>query len=106
MAKPVEVILDTAKHHPYHKMWENIARTVAEKLGVELKILEEDYMFAIDHGITDDLGMAALPQLLIKLDDGSIKPLLAQLPLGSDYKPDPDKAVELALKKVEEYTSQ
>ncbi len=105
MAKPVEIILDTAKHHPYSKMWENIAKAVAEKLGVELKILEEDYMFAIDHGITDDLGMAALPQIMVKMDDGSIKPVLAQLPLGADYKPDPDKAVEIAVKKIEEYSS-
>ena len=105
MAKPVEIILDTAKHHPYSKMWENIAKAVAEKLGVELKTLEEDYMFAIDHGITDDLGMAALPQIMVKMDDGSIKPVLAQLPLGSDYKPDPEKAVEVAIKKIEELSS-
>ena len=105
MVKPVEIILDTARHHPYSKMWENIAREVAEKLGIELKILEEDYMFAIDHGITDDLGMAALPQIMVKMDDGSIKPILAQLPLGSDYKPDPEKAVEIAIKKIEELSS-
>ncbi|MCE4615289.1 MAG: hypothetical protein F7B60_07165 [Desulfurococcales archaeon] len=105
MANPVEIILDTAKHHPYSKMWENIARAVAEKLGLELDILEEDYMFAIDHGITDDLGMAALPQIMVKMNDGSIKPLLAQLPLGSNYKPDPEKAVEIAIEKVEEFSS-
>ncbi|MCE4606684.1 MAG: hypothetical protein F7B59_05035 [Desulfurococcales archaeon] len=105
MVKPVEIILDTARHHPYSKMWENIAREVAEKLGIELKILEEDYMFAIDHGITDDLGMAALPQIMVKMDDGSIKPVLAQLPLGSNYKPDPGKAVDIAVKKIEELSS-
>jgi len=105
MPKPVELILDTIDHHPYSKMWLNIAKEAAEKLGLELKILKEDYMFAIDHGVTDDLGMASLPQIMVKLDEGTIKPVLDQLPLGKNYKPDPEKAVEEIVKKIEELAS-
>lgn len=101
----MELILDTIDHHPYSKMWLNIAKEAAEKLGLELKILKEDYMFAIDHGVTDDLGMASLPQIMVKLDEGTIKPVLDQLPLGKNYKPDPEKAVEEIVKKIEELAS-
>ncbi len=100
MTKPVKIILVTAEHHPYHKMWMRIAEKVAKKLEATLEVRKEDYLFVVEHGETDEYGMAGLPQIIAQYPDGTYKPLLSQLPLNEKYKPDEDKAVEEAVKKA------
>ncbi len=107
MAKIVKVILDTAEFHPLHKAWLNLAKRLAEELGAELEVKKEDYLFAIEHGETDDLGMASLPQLFVQLDDGRIILVMSEYPFDpKTTKPDKNMAYEYAKKKIEEILSQ
>jgi len=101
MVKPKKLILVTAEHHPYHKQWLSMSKELADQLGVELEVKIEDYVFAIEHGVTDEFGMAGLPQLLVELEDGSIKPLLHEIPLDSKFELDFQAAKKLAIEKVE-----
>lgn len=96
-----KLILVTAEHHPYHNQWLAMSKELANILGVELEIKIEDYVFAIEHGVTDEFGMAGLPQLLVELADGSIKPLLHEIPLDSNFQLDFQAAKKLALEKIE-----
>jgi len=99
MPRVVKVILDTADFHPLHKAWVKLAETLARELGVELEIKNEDYIYAIQYGETDDLGMAWLPQLFVQLDDGSVKLVLSRYPFDpATVKP----SEELALKEARE----
>ncbi len=102
MPKPKKIYLVTATHHPYHELWKKIAEELSKKLDVELEIKHEDYLFLIEHGDTDEYGMAWLPQILVELDDGSIKVLLSQLPLNDNLQPDTDKALNTMLEKIKE----
>ncbi|MEB2836811.1 MAG: hypothetical protein GSR80_000938 [Desulfurococcales archaeon] len=103
MARIAKLVLDTIKHHPLHKMWLNLAKSLAEELGVELEVKEEDYVYAIDHGDTDELGMAWLPQLFAVLDNGEVKLVLSQFPFDpKTTKPDPQAALEEARRKIKE----
>ncbi|MCE4627643.1 MAG: hypothetical protein F7C34_00635 [Desulfurococcales archaeon] len=107
MAKVKKIILDTAEFHPLHKAWLNLAKRLAEEFGAELEVKKEDYLFAIDHGQTDDLGMASLPQLFVELDDGRIVLVLAEYPFDpKTTKPDKDMAYEQAKKKILEIIGQ
>lgn len=103
MPRIVKLVLDTADHHPLHKDWVRLAKALSQELGVELSIISEDYVFAISHGETDDLGMASLPQLFAVLDDGSVKLLLSKYPFDPvTAKP----SEEMAIKEIRERISQ
>ncbi len=103
MPKARKLVIVTATHHPYHKLWMKIAEEAAKQLGVELEVKYEDYIYLIEHGDTDEYGMAWVPQILAEFDDGSVKVLLSQLPLNEALQPDKDKAVDIIVKKVREY---
>ena len=106
MGKIVKLVLDTAEFHPLHKAWVKLAQTLAQELGVDLEIKKEDYMYAIEHGKTDDLGMAALPQLFAELEDGTVKLVLGEYPFNpATTKPDEKLAYEQAKKAIEEILS-
>ncbi len=104
MAKVKKLILVTATHHPLHKLFSKLLDELSEKLGVEKEVKYEDYMFLIKYGETDEFGMAGTPQLLVELDDGTIKPVLTQktMPLTPTLQPDVDKAREMILNKIKE----
>ncbi|MEM0355800.1 MAG: hypothetical protein QXO78_00405 [Desulfurococcaceae archaeon] len=102
MVKAKKIYLVTATHHPYHDFWVKLAETLSKNLSLELEIRYEDYLFLIEHGDTDEYGMAWVPQLLVELSDGSISVLLSQLPLNEELKPDFDKAVEIVTSKIRE----
>ncbi len=103
MTKIVKIVLDTAEHHPLHKAWLKLAENLAKELDVELEIKKEDYVFAIEHGETDDLGMAWLPQLFAETENGEVKLILSKYPFDpATTKPDEKIAHEEAKKKVEE----
>ncbi|MEM1623252.1 MAG: hypothetical protein QW780_01165 [Sulfolobales archaeon] len=83
MAKLSKLILVTADHHPLHKYFKEIAEELSKKYGVPLDIRVEDYLFLIQHGDTDEYGMAWLPQLLAELDSGKIVKVLTKPVLDS-----------------------
>jgi len=102
MAKPVKLILVTAKDHPHHKLWTKLLDRLAEELGAEKEVRIEDYLLLTEHGDTDDLGMPWLPQILVQLDNGEIKVVLSRLPLNKALQPDIDLAFKEALKRLKE----
>ncbi len=103
MGKVKKVILDTIESHPLHKSWLKLAEQLAREAGVEVEVKKEDYVFAITHGDTDDLGMAWLPQLFVELEDGSIKLVLSQFPFDPNTtQPDPQEAFRQAREKLRE----
>ncbi len=103
MGKIVKIILDTAEFHPLHNAWKKLAEKLSQELGVPLEVKKEDYMYAIEHGQTDDLGMAALPQLFAELENGEVKLILGTYPFDpATTKPDEEMAYNEAKKKIEE----
>jgi hypothetical protein len=82
MAKAQRVILDTAAYQPQHKFFMEIARWLSTLLNVELKVIEEDYVFANQYGDKDEFGFAWLPQLFIELEGGIIIPVLTKPPFN------------------------
>jgi len=94
--------LVTAPHHPQHKLWIQLLEEVANEKGLDKEIRIEDYVLLVEHGDTDDLGMAWLPQLLVELDNGEIKLLLSRMPLDENLQPSLELAKKEVLKKLEE----
>ena len=92
----------TAPHHPQHKLWIQLLEEVANEKGLDKEIRIEDYVLLVEHGDTDDLGMAWLPQLLVELDNGEIKLLLSRMPLDENLQPSLELAKKEVLKKLEE----
>jgi hypothetical protein len=106
MARIVKIVLDTAPFHPLHNMWVKLSESIAKELGVELEIKKEDYMYAITHGETDDLGMAWLPQLFAVTSDGKVELLLSRFPFDPvTTKPDEDEARRQVLQRIKEIES-
>lgn len=106
MPRIVKVILDTADFHPLHRAWVQLAETLAKELGVELEVKNEDYLYAIQHGETDELGMAWLPQLFVQLDDGSVKLVLSRYPFDpTTVKPSEEMALKEARERIREILS-
>ncbi|ADV65583.1 hypothetical protein [Desulfurococcus mucosus] len=102
MVKVRKVVLVTAEHHPYHKLWLKLAESLSKAVGSELEVRKEDYVYLVEHGDKDDLGMSWLPQILVELDDGRVQWLLSQLPLNERLQPDEEEALKTMLGKLRE----
>ncbi len=103
MAKIVKLVLDTAPFHPLHNMWLKLSEEIAKELGVELEVKKEDYVYAITHGETDDLGMAWLPQLFAVTSDGKVELLLSRFPFNPvTTKPDEEEAKKQVMQRIKE----
>ncbi len=83
MGKLSKLILVTADHHPLHRYFKELAEELGKKYGVPVEVRVEDYLFLIEHGDTDEYGMAWLPQLLGQLDTGEIVKVLTKPVLDS-----------------------
>ena len=106
MARIVKLVLDTAEHHPLHKAWLKLSQALSEEFNVELEVRREDYVYAINHGETDELGMAWLPQLFAEMEDGSVRLVLSRYPFDpATTKPDEEKALEEARSRIREIQS-
>lgn len=105
MPRLAKIVLDTTKHHPLHGAWLSLAESLAREYGVELEVKEEDYIFAMEYGDKDDIGMTWLPQLFAVLDDGTVKLILSQYPFDpKTTNPDPGMAYEEAKRRLAEVT--
>ncbi len=105
MAKPVKLILVTAKDHPQHKMWVKLVEEVSKETGIPFEVRLEDYVLLTEHGDTDELGMAWLPQLLAELDNGEYVVLLSRMPLNDSLQPDPVQAKKTVIEKLKSLQS-
>ena len=103
MGKIVRIILDELPHHPHHRLWKQLAERLSKELGVPLEVITEDYVFAIEHGETDDLGMASLPQLFVELEGGRVELVLSRFPFDpATTNPDPEEAYKQAMRRIKE----
>jgi len=103
MAKIKKIILVDLPHHPYSKHWRKLAEMIAKELGVELEVKKEDYVFAIEHGETDEYGMASLPQLFAETEKGEIKLLLGKFPFNPEtLDADPAEAFRKVMERIKE----
>ncbi|AFK50849.1 hypothetical protein TCELL_0424 [Thermogladius calderae 1633] len=100
MASIKKVVLVTAEHHPYHKLWVKLAERLSKDLNTSLDVKIEDYVYINEYGDKDEYGMAWLPQILAEYDDGTVKVLLSQLPLNQALQPDEEKAIEIMKSKA------
>lgn len=97
-----KLILVSAEHLPYHTQWLELTKDIAREVGVDYDVRLEDYVFAIEHGKTDEFGMAGLPQLFVETVDNRIYLLLSEIPLGENLELDFKLAKSEALRKIKE----
>lgn len=97
-----KVVVVTAEHHPYHKFWLKLADKLSKMVNAPLDVKIEDYVYLVEHGDKDELGMTWLPQILVETDDGKVYWLLSQLPLNERLEPSEEKALEEMLRKLRE----
>jgi hypothetical protein len=97
-----KVVIVTAEHHPYHKFWLKLADKLSKTVNAPLDVKIEDYVYLVEHGDKDELGMTWLPQILVETDDGEVHWLLSQLPLNERLEPSEEKALEEMLRKLRE----
>ena len=98
--KVSKVILVTAEHHPYHKFWRKLAEKLGDRIKTPVEIKIEDYVYLVEPGDKDELGMSWLPQILVELENNEVHWLLSQLPLDDRLQPDENKAIEEMLSKL------
>lgn len=104
MPRVKKLILVTAEHHPTHRLFKQVAAELGRELGVEVEERIEDYVFLIQHGETDEFGMAWVPQLLAELDTGEVKPVLTKMPFNERLKSDPELGRREALERIRQLT--
>ncbi|MEM1627923.1 MAG: hypothetical protein QXP02_00230 [Desulfurococcaceae archaeon] len=102
MSRVVKVVVVTADHHPYHKLWLELAKRLGEKVNTPVEVKMEDYVYLVEHGDKDEFGMTWLPQILVETDDGKVYWLLSQLPLNDRLQPDEERALEIMINKLKE----
>jgi hypothetical protein len=102
VVKISKLVIVTAEHHPYHKLWLKIADRLSKILSAPLDVKIEDYVYLVEHGDKDEFGMTWLPQILVEMDNGSVYGLLSQLPLDEKLEPSEEKAIDIMLQKLRE----
>lgn len=98
--KVSKVVIVTAEHHPYHKLWLRLAEKLSNILKTPLDVKIEDYVYLVEHGEKDEFGMSWLPQILVELDDNSVHWVLSRLPLNERLQPDEEAAIREMLDKI------
>lgn len=98
--KVLKVVIVTAEHHPYHKLWLKLAERLSNVLKAPLEVKVEDYVYLVEHGDRDEFGMSWLPQILVELEDNTVRWLLSRLPLDERLQPDEEKAINEMLEKL------
>lgn len=101
MAGLKKLILVTADHHPLHKYFKELAEELSKKYGVPLEVRMEDYLFLIEHGDTDEYGMAWVPQLLAELETGAIVKVLTKPVLDSMGNISKDNDLRTSIENIE-----
>ena len=95
-----KLVLVTADWAPFSGKVERLCKETAEKLGVELEVRKEDWIYLSRHGEKDELGGYDIPQIFVE-EEGKVKHLLTRVPLTSEGRPDFEtvrRIIEEALK--------
>ncbi|MDI9644916.1 MAG: hypothetical protein QFX35_06840 [Candidatus Verstraetearchaeota archaeon] len=88
------IILVTADWEKAGQYAMKVCEAVSEAQKIPLEVKKEDYDFLIAHGQKDEFGGVEVPQVFLKLQDGSIRFVMTRVPDKSDGMPDIEKGIQ------------
>ncbi|MBC7120105.1 MAG: hypothetical protein H5T33_00780 [Candidatus Methanosuratus sp.] len=89
------IILVTADWEKAGQYAAKVCEAVSKAHNVPLEVKKEDYDFLIAHGVKDEFGGIEIPQIFLKLEDGTVKYIMSRIPDRSDGMPDIEKGIQL-----------
>ena len=92
-----KLILVSSEDHVQHKYFLKVAQALKEKLGIDLELKENDYVYLSKYGETDELGLTWIPQLLAEMDNGEVIKVLTEPVLTNEGKLDVEGGIKRAL---------
>lgn len=93
--KVESIILVTADWEKAGQYAMKVCDAVSKAQNVPLEVKKEDYDFLITHGVKDEFGGIDIPQVFLKLEDGTVKYVMSRIPDKSDGMPDVEKGIQL-----------
>ncbi|MEN3016982.1 MAG: hypothetical protein ABC585_04255 [Candidatus Methanosuratincola petrocarbonis] len=93
--KVESIILVTADWEKAGQYAMKVCEAVSKAQNVPLEVKKEDYDFLIAHGVKDEFGGIDIPQIFLKLEDGTVKYVMSRIPDKSDGMPDIEKGIQL-----------
>lgn len=93
--KVESIILVTADWEKAGQYAMKVCDAVSKAQNVPLEVKKEDYDFLIAHGVKDEFGGIDIPQVFLKLEDGTVKYVMSRIPDRSDGMPDIEKGIQL-----------
>ncbi|RWX73957.1 MAG: hypothetical protein ACO0C9_06475 [Candidatus Methanosuratincola verstraetei] len=93
--KVESIILVTADWEKAGQYAMKVCDAVSKAQNVPLEVKKEDYDFLIAHGVKDEFGGIDIPQIFLKLEDGTVKYIMSRIPDKSDGMPDIEKGIQL-----------
>ncbi|MEN3036925.1 MAG: hypothetical protein ABC588_06140 [Candidatus Methanosuratincola petrocarbonis] len=93
--KVESIILVTADWEKAGQYAMKVCEAVSKAQNVPLEVKKEDYDFLIAHGVKDEFGWIDIPQIFLKLEDGTVKYVMSRIPDKSDGMPDIEKGIQL-----------
>ncbi|MEN3053452.1 MAG: hypothetical protein ABC606_06515 [Candidatus Methanosuratincola petrocarbonis] len=93
--KVESIILVTADWEKAGQYAMRVCDAVSKAQNVPLEVKKEDYDFLIAHGVKDEFGGIDIPQVFLKLEDGTVKYVMSRIPDKSDGMPDIEKGIQL-----------
>ncbi len=93
--KVESIILVTADWEKAGQYAMKVCDAVSKAQNVPLEVKKEDYDFLIAHGVKDEFGGIDIPQVFLKLEDGTVKYVMSRIPDKSDGMPDIEKGIQL-----------
>lgn len=93
--KVESIILVTADWEKAGQYAMKVCDSVSKAQNVPLEVKKEDYDFLIAHGVKDEFGGIDIPQVFLKLEDGTVKYVMSRIPDRSDGMPDIEKGIQL-----------
>lgn len=88
------IILVTADWEKAGQYAMRVCDAVSKAQNIPLEVKKEDYDFLIAHGEKDEFGGVDIPQVFLKLQDGTIKFVMTRIPDRSDGMPDIEKGIQ------------
>lgn len=79
-----------------------VCEGVSRLKNIPIEVKKEDYDFLVTYGEKDEFGGVEIPQVFIKLKDGSIKHAMTRIPDNEKGMPDIEMGIKQLLEKIEE----
>lgn len=78
-----------------------ICEGVSKIKNIPIEVKKEDYDFLVTYGEKDEFGGVEIPQVFIKLKDGTIKHAMTKIPDNEKGMPDIEMGIKQLLEKIE-----